>query len=582
MMESTLLVNLVAYSAQVAMVVAVGAALAALVRVDAAGVRYVYWRALLALCLMLPWLQVRRPVIVAVENGAALAFTPSASLSAGGQATPVQTAGLDWISLVTVILLAGVALRLCRVGLGLWRLRRLRQAGTIVAPSAINDEAQELVRARAEIRYVSSGQPVTFGFRRPVVLLPEMLRTQSDQIQQVVVCHELFHVRRRDWIWVVAEELLKSVLWFHPAVLWLIARVRLAREEVVDELTVLATSQRRAYIEALLVFADTPSQAPAAAFARRRHLFRRMVSISKETVMSSRRILASVATMTAVIAVGVWTAVAVFPLTETVLAQGRAGAAAPSLAALAGSAQAGPLERQSKPITPENPIPRRTFSVLPQSPPDDAGGVVIVSVRVVVDRQGRVAEARSTGVGARGGRGGAPQAVAAASEAFVKAALDAVRQWQYDPPTDGPIAFDVTFAFTPGSEARLMAHGAPVLVTAPSGAIPPAPPAPPPPPGWAAGAVRVGGNMRPPTKTKHVAPVYPPLAQSAAVQGVVILEVIIGPDGKVQDARVLRSIPLLDQAAVDAVRQWEFTPTLLNGSPVPLVMTVTVQFTLGN
>jgi beta-lactamase regulating signal transducer with metallopeptidase domain len=59
------------------------------------------------------------------------------------------------------------------------------------------------------------------------------------------------------------EEIVKAALWFHPAVLWLIARVRLAREEVVDELTVLATAQRRAYIEALLVFADTPSQAPA-------------------------------------------------------------------------------------------------------------------------------------------------------------------------------------------------------------------------------------------------------------------------------------------------------------------------------
>jgi protein TonB len=83
-------------------------------------------------------------------------------------------------------------------------------------------------------------------------------------------------------------------------------------------------------------------------------------------------------------------------------------------------------------------------------------------------------------------------------------------------------------------------------------------------------------------KTKHVAPVYPPLAQSAGVQGVVILEVIIGPDGKVQDSRVLRSIPLLDQAAVESVQQWEFTPTLLNGSPVPVIMTVTVQFTLSN
>ena len=54
----------------------------------------------------------------------------------------------------------------------------------------------------------------------------------------------------------------------------------------------------------------------------------------------------------------------------------------------------------------------------------------------------------------------------------------------------------------------------------------------------------------------------------------------IGPNGKVQNARVLRSIPLLDQAALDAVKQWEYTPTLLNGVPVPVIMTVTVQFTL--
>src|SRR6187200_1236370 len=108
------------------------------------------------------------------------------------------------------------------------------------------------------------------------------------------------------------------------------------------------------------------------------------------------------------------------------------------------------------------------------------------------------------------------------------------------------------------------------------GGLPEAPPPPPPP----AAPVRVGGNIRPPTKTRHVAPVYPPIAQSARVQGVVIIEATIGPNGKVQDARVLRSIPLLDQAALDAVKQWEFTPTLLNGVPVPVIMTVTVQFTL--
>jgi protein TonB len=269
-----------------------------------------------------------------------------------------------------------------------------------------------------------------------------------------------------------------------------------------------------------------------------------------------------------------------FPLTEIVLAQGRAGAPpSPPLAALAGQSQVGPIERQAKPITPENPIPRRTFSVTPQNPAVETSGMVIVSVRVVVDRQGRVAEARSTGVGARGGRGATPEPVAPPSEAFLKAAIDAVKQWQYDPPADGPIAFDVTFAFMPGAEPRMMLHGTPAVFGTPAGAIPPTPP-PPPPPGWPANAVRVGGNMKQPVKTKHVAPVYPPIAQSANVQGVVILETVIGVDGKVQDARILRSIPLLDQAAMDAVKQWEFTPTLLNGTPVPVIMTVTVQFSL--
>jgi len=103
-----------------------------------------------------------------------------------------------------------------------------------------------------------------------------------------------------------------------------------------------------------------------------------------------------------------------------------------------------------------------------------------------------------------------------------------------------------------------------------------APPPPPPP----AAPVRVGGNIKPPTKTRDVRPTYPAIAQSARVQGIVIIEATIGPSGKVTDAKVLRSIPLLDQAALDAVRQWEFTPTTLNGVPVPVIMTVTVQFTL--
>jgi TonB family protein len=92
-------------------------------------------------------------------------------------------------------------------------------------------------------------------------------------------------------------------------------------------------------------------------------------------------------------------------------------------------------------------------------------------------------------------------------------------------------------------------------------------------------AVRPGGRIMPPKKIKDVQPVYPALAQSAHVTGAVTIEATIGIDGKVADATVVRSVPLLDQAALDAVRQWEYLPTMLNGVPVPMLVTVTVNFT---
>lgn len=93
-------------------------------------------------------------------------------------------------------------------------------------------------------------------------------------------------------------------------------------------------------------------------------------------------------------------------------------------------------------------------------------------------------------------------------------------------------------------------------------------------------AVRVGGQIKEPKKLKSVLPVYPAIAKQARVQGIVILECTIGPDGRVVEVRVLRGIPLLDHAAIDAVKQWIYTPTLLNGVPVPVIMTVTVNFRL--
>ena len=93
-----------------------------------------------------------------------------------------------------------------------------------------------------------------------------------------------------------------------------------------------------------------------------------------------------------------------------------------------------------------------------------------------------------------------------------------------------------------------------------------------------AGSVRTGGQVREATRTVYVEPVYPEIARRAGISGVVILEAVIDPRGNVTDVNVLRSIPLLDEAAMEAVRQWKYEPTLLNGVPVPIVMTVTVRF----
>jgi periplasmic protein TonB len=101
-------------------------------------------------------------------------------------------------------------------------------------------------------------------------------------------------------------------------------------------------------------------------------------------------------------------------------------------------------------------------------------------------------------------------------------------------------------------------------------APPPAPVAP----------VRVGGEIREPKKIRHVSPIYPDLAVAAHVKGTVILECLVSPQGRVTDVRLMRGIPLLNESAMDAVKQWMYTPTLKDGIPVPVILTVTVRFDL--
>jgi protein TonB len=102
----------------------------------------------------------------------------------------------------------------------------------------------------------------------------------------------------------------------------------------------------------------------------------------------------------------------------------------------------------------------------------------------------------------------------------------------------------------------------------------------PPPPAMPQKPLRIGGAVRAPVKIANVSAIYPPIAQRARIAGTVTIDAVIDTDGAVRDARVLSGVPLLNQAALDAVRQWRYTPTLLNGVPVQVVMTVKVEFRL--
>jgi protein TonB len=92
--------------------------------------------------------------------------------------------------------------------------------------------------------------------------------------------------------------------------------------------------------------------------------------------------------------------------------------------------------------------------------------------------------------------------------------------------------------------------------------------------------IRVGGGVQQANLTRRVTPLYPADAKEARIQGVVHLSATIGKDGSITSLEVLSGHPLLVPAALEAVKQWEYKPTLLNGNPVEVITTIDVSFTL--
>jgi TonB family protein len=456
--------NLVSYGAQIALLVALSAGLPRLLGLRSAGPQYAFWRILLGVCLLLPLVEPwRHEEMVFVPASTSASAVP---MAVGPATTRPLPFAVDWFAAIQIVMIAGAAMRLGWLGIGACRLRAVRCRA--VEPITAFSDLQQVIGVDAEMRWSSDvAHPVTFGVAHPIILLPSGLRTADIAAQRAVVAHELHHVKRRDSAWIIGEEVLRSIFWFHPAMWWLISRVQLARETVVDELSVLTTNDRRAYLEALLAFADHSSPASTPAFSARRHLFHRVMLLSKEGKMSSLRVAASSCLLVVAVGAGSWGVVRAFPLTTLTVNSVH---------------QNPPPATRPTPgqLPPPTPAQQRTPPPPPPPPPAVSAEPIPAAFQILVD--------------------------------------------QLHP-------------------------------------------------------VRVGANLKAPFKIQDVRPVYPPDARAAGVQGVVIVDALIDPDGNIADARILRSIPMLDEAAIAAVKQWRYVPTLLNGEPTAILLTVAINFT---
>ena len=613
-MNTTLVLqNILAWSLQVAVLATIAALVS--MRWDHARAKLVFWQGVLGLILLLPvsapWHE--PPAVAADAAGVSFTQGPAASVEAA-RSLLARVCNRESI---LCLMGAGTLIRFAWIGIGLGRLRRLRMRAESLPAQAW----------RKDVRWHVSPEvagPVTYGWLRPCVLLPNRVMELAEPLRRAIVCHELVHVERRDWLLVLAEEAVRAALWFHPAVWFALGRIQLAREQAVDEEVVRRTSDRENYVNALLAVAGQRLEAdvaPAPLFLKKRQLAVRVAAVVKEATMSQLnslfRFTSAAGAALAAVALGVW----MFPLQS-------AAQALPDDAGITCDAGATLLHRP--------PLRYPAGS--------NASGLVVVEASVGKD--GQVTDAH----------------VISGPEELRRTAIENVLQWHYASQVEAPLApaapsaVRVTIQFGSAAPAAVVGRGALrgvvtgdlgrlvvgaavdvrntetgavahtdsgadgsyAFVDLPAGAYelsihapklrravrsnvavraggdvrldlrlqaepdrasgadvaPPAPPAAP------QQRIRVGGNLQAAHLLTKIAPKYPAEAKAARVQGTVSLAVVIGKDGLVLNIDVISGDPLLVGASVEAVRQWVYQPTLLNGEAVEVVTQVDVNFTL--
>ena len=578
--------NLLAWSIQIGLLIGICALVALVFRLRLPTPRLLYCQVTLLLAMALPLVQPWKHEVV----GDAVTVSTGAVIPRSGTTSGLH---IPWEQAAMGIIAAGVLCRAAWLGAGFWRLRQYRRRSRLLE----NRDGTALLISD-EI-----ASPVTFGARRPVVLLPAQFPQLDPRIREAILCHELLHVKRRDWLFTVAEELVRGLWWFHPAIWWLLGQIQLTREQVVDHLVIDQTHKREEYVDALLAMAGTRPQldlAPAPLFLRQRHLKKRVVLILKEIRMSKTRLISSLAAGLGILIVASWLITESFPL-----------AAAPD------AVSDGPgvtVDLGGAALIHRSPVPY----------PDAARrqgiqGTVLLQVRL--DSSGSVADAQ----------------VVSGPDELRKAALQSVLDWHFTATTGSSHTIGVSFQLpsapapssstpapaavppTPPAQAahtierltvaglsddaradllsRLPVHEGESLTTekmrqlvravrnfdehlvvsalSANGDIVISLPAAQPP-----SRIRVGGNAQAMKLITQPKPMYPREAKEARIQGVVRLQAFVGKDGAVQNLNVISGHPLLVPAAIEAVRQWVYEPTLLNGTPIDVETQIDVNFTL--
>jgi beta-lactamase regulating signal transducer with metallopeptidase domain len=315
--------NLLFWSAQVALLTLAAAVLVRLLRIRHPGALLVQWRALLVVSLLLPFFQPwqRQKLFAGIPAVPNIPF--SQMVLAPSPASP-HWRFPGWPMIAEILaagILFGITMRFAFFILGLLKLRQLRHDSSAIPASAeyagTLERVRVLLETRAEFRVSAEvDSPVTFGFSAPVILLPERFLQLGFESQVAVACHELLHVRRRDWLHHLIEEILHIGLWFHPAILWLVARVRLSREQVVDLEVIRLTQARKSYVKALLEFTTRSRIAavPAPPFLGERQFTERVSLMLKEVRMSRARLIASFCAVACMLTLAAILAVSIFPL----------------------------------------------------------------------------------------------------------------------------------------------------------------------------------------------------------------------------------------------------------------------------